>query len=410
MRNTIEFLTANSHWLAAGALLTFIGSFGQTFFISVFAGEIQETFGLSHGSWGAIYAVGTTLSAAIMVWAGGLTDKYRARSLGVISVCGLGLACICMAINAYVLLLPLVVLGLRLMGQGMATHIAIVAMARWFIATRGKALAIATLGVAAGEMLLPVTFVYLLEFMDWRWLWVIAGCICFVSLPVLRFLLKTERVPRADADENQQAGIGERHWTRGEALRHPLFWCIVPAILGLSAFGTALLFHQVHFSALKGISHLAFVSLLPIYTTVAIVSMMGSGIALDRFGTQRMLPFYQIPLVLGFLVFAFGQSVPAMALGFALVALTAGANSTLPNAFWADAYGTTHIGSIKAMATAVMVLGSALGPLLTGVLIDLGVGLETQYVGVSVYFVLTTVVLFVGIRRYVASQPVIGSA
>ena len=405
MRSTLDFLTSNSHWLAAGALLTFIGSFGQTFFISVFAGEIQAAFGLSHGSWGAIYAIGTTVAAAIMVWAGGLTDTYRARSLGVISVSGLGLACLFMAFNTYVLLLPLVVLGLRLMGQGMSTHIAIVAMARWFVATRGKALAIATLGVAAGEMILPVLFVFLLDLVDWRLLWVGVACVCFASLRVLYHLLKTERVPNTDTDEDQRAGIGNHHWTRAEAFRHPLFWCIVPAILGLSAFGTALLFHQVHFSAIKGISHLAFVSLLPIYTSVAILSMIGSGIALDRFGTRKMLPFYQLPLVIGFVVFATGQGIPAMALAFALVALTTGSNSTLPNAFWADAYGTAHIGSIKAMATAVMVLGSALGPFLTGMLIDFGVGLETQYVGVAIYFLFTTGLLYHGVTRYFVEQP-----
>ena len=405
MRSTLDFLTSNSHWLAAGALLTFIGSFGQTFFISVFAGEIQAAFGLSHGSWGAIYAIGTTVAAAIMVWAGGLTDTYRARSLGVISVSGLGLACLFMAFNTYVLLLPLVVLGLRLMGQGMSTHIAIVAMARWFVATRGKALAIATLGVAAGEMILPVLFVFLLDLVDWRLLWVGVACVCFASLPVLYHLLKTERVPNTDTDEDQRAGIGNHHWTRTEAFRHPLFWYIVPAILGLSAFGTALLFHQVHFSAIKGISHLAFVSLLPIYTSVAILSMIGSGIALDRFGTRKMLPFYQLPLVIGFVVFATGQGIPAMALAFALVALTTGSNSTLPNAFWADAYGTAHIGSIKAMATAVMVLGSALGPFLTGMLIDFGVGLETQYVGVAIYFLFTTGLLYHGVTRYFVEEP-----
>ena len=55
------FLRDNSRWLAAGMLLTFLSSFGQTFFISIFAGDIRDTFGLSHGAWGGIYALGTTL-------------------------------------------------------------------------------------------------------------------------------------------------------------------------------------------------------------------------------------------------------------------------------------------------------------------------------------------------------------
>ncbi|MEM6659894.1 MAG: MFS transporter, partial [Pseudomonadota bacterium] len=59
-----------------------------------------------------------------------------------------------------------------------------------------------------------------------------------------------------------------------------------------------------------------------------------------------------------------------------------------------------NIGSIKAMATAVMVLGSAIGPGVTGILIDLNVDLPTQFIGVAAYFVLASVCMWIGIKRY----------
>ena len=77
----LAFLRGNAPWLGAGVLLTFLSSFGQTYFISVFAGEIRAAFGLSHGAWGGIYTLGTTASALLMVWAGGLTDRFRVRVL-----------------------------------------------------------------------------------------------------------------------------------------------------------------------------------------------------------------------------------------------------------------------------------------------------------------------------------------
>ena len=79
--------------------------------------------------------------------------------------------------------------------------------------------------------------------------------------------------------------------------------------------------------------------------------------------------------------------------------LTTGFNTTIPAAFWAEFYGTAHIGSIKAMATAVMVLGSAIGPGITGVLIDLGIGLETQYILIGGYFIIATVMMMIGVAR-----------
>ena len=57
------FLRENAPYLGAGFILTFASSFGQTFFISVFAGEIQGAYSLSHGEWGGIYALATTASA-----------------------------------------------------------------------------------------------------------------------------------------------------------------------------------------------------------------------------------------------------------------------------------------------------------------------------------------------------------
>ena len=42
--------------LCFGFLLTFSSSIGQTFFISLFAGEIRSEFNLSHGMFGTLYS------------------------------------------------------------------------------------------------------------------------------------------------------------------------------------------------------------------------------------------------------------------------------------------------------------------------------------------------------------------
>ncbi|MEZ5720871.1 MAG: MFS transporter, partial [Paracoccaceae bacterium] len=129
-----SFLRDNAAWLAAGFLLTFSSSYGQTFFISLFAGELRATFGLSNGQWGGLYTLATTASAIVMVWAGTLTDRYRVRALGQWVLIGLALACVAMAAVPSIFALGLVIFALRFTGQGMTSHIAVVAMARWFSA------------------------------------------------------------------------------------------------------------------------------------------------------------------------------------------------------------------------------------------------------------------------------------
>lgn len=396
---TLDFLRLNARWLSAGALLTFLSSFGQTFFISLFAGEIRAEFGLSHGEWGGIYTLGTGMSALVMVWAGSLTDYWRVRSLGAVVLVFLALACLSMAFVPAAWMLPGVIFALRFTGQGMTSHIAVVAMARWFVATRGRALSVATLGFSVGEALLPILFVSAMAFVDWRLLWGVVACISLLGIPFLFSLLKTERTPASMSEKAHAVGMGSRHWNRKEALRHSLFWFMVPALLGPSAFNTAFFFQQVHFAEIKGFAHVELVALFPLFTLMSIGTMIASGWALDKLGTARLIPYSQLPMIGAFLIFSASSNQIGMLAGMIFLALTTGANATLSAAFWAEFYGTRHIGAIKALATAMMVLGSAIGPGVTGGLLDFGIGLETQFVGVAGYFAFSTIMMIIGVSR-----------
>lgn len=400
----LGFLRQNARWLAAGVLLTFLSSFGQTFFISVFAGEIRATFDLTHGQWGGIYTLGTTMAALVMVWAGGLTDVFRVRQLGPWVLVGLALACLAMALNRTASLLVIVVFLLRLFGQSMATHIALVAMARWFEATRGRALSIVSIGYTVGEAILPLTFVALMAHVDWHSLWLMVAIVTLASVPILLWLLRQERTPKSHAETSVSTGMNGRHWTRAQVLTHPLFWCLVPALLGPSAFITTFFFHQVHLAEVKSWSHMTLVGLFPGFTAVSLLMIFVSGWVLDKVGAFRLMPFYQIPMIAAFVIYAQATTPGFMFAGLVAMAITVGCTSTVPNAFWAEAFGTAHIGSIKAMATAILVLGSAIGPGLTGVLIDLNVGIETQFIGIAVYFALASALMAFGIARARASD------
>jgi len=386
MAGLTAFLRANAPWLLAGFLLTFASSFGQTFFISVFAGEIRATFGLSHGQWGGIYALATTASAVVMLWAGSLTDRFRVRYIGLAVLLGLALTAVLMARVSDTWLLVGAIFLLRLFGQGLMGHTAMVAMARWFVASRGRAVSVAGLGVALGEALLPVTFVALLGYYDWRLLWLAAAMVLLALAPVLWALLRHERTPQSFFAQAGSAGIGGRMWTRAQALRHPLFWLMVPALLGPAAWNTAFFFHQVHLAEAKGWGHVALVALFPLYTATSVATMLLAGWLVDRFGSRRLAPFYLLPLAGGYLVFAVAQGVPVGAAGMVLMGLSVGMHVTMMATLWPEVYGTQHLGAIRAMTAAVMVLGTALGPGITGWLIDLGISFPQQGYAIALYF------------------------
>lgn len=394
-----QFMRQNARWLIAGGLLTLMSSFGQTFFISVFSGVIRQEFSLSHGAWGGVYAIGTLASAFVMIWAGTLTDRFRVRSLGAVCLGLLAGACVSMAAIPSVWALPFVIFALRLSAQGMISHVAMVSMARWFVETRGRALACASLGFAIGEAMLPITFVALLTVLPWRSLWLIAALLVLLSIPLLLRLLKSERTPKSVAENSQAYGMSDRHWLRREVIGHRLFWYMIPTLIGPSAFVTAFFFQQVHLAEIKGWSHASLVALFPILTLISIGATLLSGWAVDRFGTGRLTPVFQLPMVAAFLVLCFAQSLLGASVAIVFMSLTIGANTTVPGAFWAEFYGTRHLGSIKAMATAVMVLGSAIGPALTGALIDLGIPFDQQMIGIALYFIFASAMAWLGIRQ-----------
>ncbi|MEO0633100.1 MAG: MFS transporter [Pseudomonadota bacterium] len=390
----LSFIRDNAPFLATGALLSFLSSFGQTFFISVFGGEIRTQYGLSNGDWGLIYMIGTGASAAVMVFAGGLADRFRVRSLGITVILLLGVSCLLMAFNAAAALLIPIVFCLRFFGQGMTHHVAMVAMSRWYVATRGRALAVASMGFMAGEACLPLLMVWAKSLIDWQRIWVICALVCVLMAPVLYRLLQLERTPQSVAQDDSAAGMGGRHWTRADALRHPLFWAMVPAVMSFSGFGTAFWFHQVHFAEIKGWSHLALVSVFPLGTLSLVISTIAFGWLVDRFGAVRLLPIYLLPYVAAFVLHWYAPSLMWTALAVILMGSAGGGQATLLNACWAEFYGTRHLGAIKSATMAAMVLGSALGPGLTGWLIDQGVGYEVQMLYFAACFAGASLLLF----------------
>lgn len=394
----IQFVRKNAPFLLAGSFLSFLSSFGQTFFIAIFGGEIREAFSLSNGEWGLLYMIATGASAIAMVFAGGLADIFRVRTLGIGVVLALGVTCIAMSLNTSVAGLVLVIFALRFFGQGMASHMAVVSMTRWFIAARGRALAIAGMGFMLGEATLPLIMVWLKSITSWRSLWVSSAIICLILSLILYRLLRLERKPQSVAKSTTATGLLGKHWTRTMAMHHPLFWLMVPTIISFSAFSTVFWFHQVHFAEVKGYTHLALVAVFPLGTIALAISTIIYGWAIDRYGVVRLMPLYILPYIAAFCLHWYAPNLVWTAIAVILMGISGGGNITILSACWADFYGTRFIGSIKAVAAALMVLGSAIGPGISGLLIDAGIGIEIQMLGYAACFTFAAVMMGLAAR------------
>ncbi len=402
------FIKLNLRWLLGGFLLTMFSSFGQTFYIALSTGYIRQAFDLTSGEYGSIYMIATLASAIIFPFVGQIVDKLSVTRVVIITIIGLALASMALAKSQSVIWLVLALFGLRLFGQGMMTHIALTAMGRWYGKNRGKSVSIVSLGFTLGQAVFPVMFVTLVAIVGWRDAWLFTGVLVFVVImPIIVALMRVEREPQ---DEFEEEIVGTtRQWTRAELVKDPLFWVTNLGLMAPPFIGTAIFFHQDYLLASRGWTIELFAWSFLWLTIVSMVTSIISGIIIDRTSSLPLLPWFLLAQGLGVLLLAMVETPMALYLFMTMMGISTGILTLLYGSLWPEIYGTLHLGSIRSLVTALMVLFSALGPGVAGWLIDLGVPLSSQFLGFAAYcFVISLVMIYCAAafkRRTLAAQP-----
>src|SRR5918997_3046795 len=136
------------HWRAIGLgfSLTFLSSFGQTFFISLSGPNIRDSFHLTHGAFGSIYSLATLSSGLLMIWVGSIIDRVDIRLYATTAMLGLAAAALSLSLAPNVIVLGVSLFALRLFGQGMLSHAGVMSPARLHEGVRGRAVGAAALG------------------------------------------------------------------------------------------------------------------------------------------------------------------------------------------------------------------------------------------------------------------------
>lgn len=375
--------------LGLGVLLTFGSSIGQTFFISLFAGEIRNELNLSHGMFGTFYSTATLASAVAFFWIGKFADQIDLSLLGAVTLLALSGFAMLMANASTLAILFLSLFGLRLFGQGLSAHIAMTAMARWFSKGRGRALSIASLGHTVGEALLPFLVAVFLTLLTWREIWVgVSLCVAVIFVPALCWLGKCVRSQGVDRSKNEELDLSGKQrmsWSRAQVLRDPRFYHLIPGLLAAPFIMTGILFHQVHLVETKSWSLAMFASCYPLYAASATGITLASGWLVDRFHATSLLRFYLVPLGLGLVLLSSTDETYAAPVFMILMGASAGAATIVLSALWVELYGPDYLGSIRSMCFAMLVLSTSIAPGLMGLLIDAGVTLEVQFASLAIY-------------------------
>jgi MFS family permease len=400
-----RFLLRDARWLSGGFLLFFLSSFGQTFFFSLSGEGIRTEHGLSHGEFGGLYLAATVTGALLLARAGRAVDRYSARTIVLVAVPALGAGAMVMAVSEDVLVLGAAMFLLRFLGQGMLTHTSFTLMGRWFTRQRGRAVSIAALGLNAGEALLPVAVIAVTGAFGWRTVWGSAAVLLLFAVVALALLFARERTPEADAEH--PVGTTVPGWTRREALRDPYFPLVVLALSAPPFIGNTVFFNQLHLADVRGWDPDVVASSFTVYAVATVACNVIGGHLVDRVSALRVVPIFLLPLSGGLLVLAAVAAPWAAFVFMALYGISNGLSFSVLGATMPEIYGVQHLAAIRSVVVSILVLASAVGPGVSGMLIDTGVAYQAQLAGLGAYCLAVSLLMAVfaprirarGIRR-----------
>ena len=378
-----------------GFIFTFFSSFGQSYFLGLFNSSIREALSISHGQFGSIYASATLLSSFVLIWVGKKIDDINIFKFAFFVIILLSLSCFFFSKISSITILFIAIFLMRFSGQGMMSHTATTTISRYFTKSRGKALSTSWFGLSTAEFILPVLIIYLLTVYDWRNIWIYISILIILLLPIASFiLLKNLNFESREQDNRNSKKIIIKNWKRIEVLKDYRFYILCANMLAMPWIATGTFVYQSFILTSKGWGPYVIAQSFMVYSVLSVLTLFIAGFLIDKFTSRKILIYMNIPLLFSVFVIIYFNHPLTSFLFLGLIGVSNGLANVLGSSTWAEIYGVKHIGSIKALTTALMVFATAFGTALFGILIDKGFSIEQIAMISGVYIFTALIMLF----------------
>ena len=353
-------------WIVVWATFVCLGLiFGVSYSFAAFFESFAKEFSAQRADVSWIFGLCGLVYFVLGALAGLLADRWGPRL-----VCMLGMLLISLGLFwtslAQSLSSVYVSYGL-LVGLGIAFVYtpSIAAVQPWFSKRRGLASGIASSGVGAGTLIVPVCVSFLLAEMTWRdALQVMSASVLLLGLAA-GFLLK--RAPSLEPLLNGElAGLPLL-----EALRTPTFkWLYLGTLLG----APVMFIPFAHISAAArdaGVAEAQAVGLVGLVGIGSLIGRFAIGWLADRLGRVKTLMLMQCLMGVSYLVWAGAEGQLMFALFALWFGLSYGSIVSLLPAICMDLFGGRAVPSIIGTLYSGAALGNLLGPVLAGQVFDM---------------------------------------
>ncbi len=378
-----------------GFIFTFFSSFGQSFFLGLFNSSIRDALSISHGQFGSIYSSATLLSGLLIIWVGKKIDDIDVFKFALFATLLLSFSCYFFSKVSSVTFLFIAIFLMRFSGQALMSHTATTTISRYFTKSRGKALSTGWYGLSTAEFILPVFIIYLLTFIDWRNIWTHISLVILLLPIISYFLIKNIKLDSREIDNNKnKKKIKIKNWKRIEVLKDYRFYIVCANMLAMPWIATGIFVYQSFIIFSKNWGPYVIAQSFMAYSVLSVITLFIAGFLIDKFSSRKLLIYMNLPFLISLLSLIVFDDPLVSFLFLGLVGISNGLANVLGSSTWAEIYGVKHIGSIKALTTALMVFSTAFGTAVFGLLIDKGFSIEEISMISVAYIFLALIALF----------------
>ena len=380
-------------WVMVGSALAInaVSSTMNPVVFSFMIGPMSEELGVSKSALAWSFTLRLFAGGLVGPFLGVLLDRHGARWIGAMSGALVATMLIALAFvhSLWLIYLVFAISGLAGLGGPAGQLLTQVPLAKWFVVRRGRAMAIATVGMAGGTMFMIPLTEWLLSSFGWRTTSIVFGLtVAAIVVPVSMILVR--RAPEdlglhPDGSDTPPASAAEhalgRHahlttannWTMRQAVRTPVMWQLLAAqsLSGAVLMGT--LVYRVDFFKSLGISPEAVAFGTTLDPLTVVFSAFAFGILSDRVPVRYLGAIGLFGFGLSLLPMIFATASPiAVVVHSVTWGMAAGGNITLNNIIWPNYFGRLHLGAIRGVVLPASIAASGLGPPLFGFLFDAG--------------------------------------
>jgi MFS family permease len=369
-------------------------------------GPVHVEFGWDFAQAAAGVTIFGIIASLLAPVFGGLADRFGVRPVAIGSLLAFAL------VFASFYLLPgslggwylfWAVLGVVGIGSTPVTWSRAVSM--WFSKNRGLALGIMLLGTSLSALIVPQIAQAAIARFGWR-----AAFPATALLPLLVAIPLALLWFREPRPEERPAGVADATGrltglTIGEALRGYRFWVLLASILVIAlAYGGAHI-HMAQIVGLHGFSPAVAASVLGVVALGILAGRIIVGLLFDRFWAPGVAaPAMLLPAVACFLLMGTAPNLPQVMLGGFLLGFAAGAESDVIAFLAARYFGMAHYGKIYGALYMPFGIGSAISPIVYGMVRDRTGTYDPMLMAAMLMFVIGGALLLL-LGRYPDAAP-----